>query len=472
MKKTNKVILYKIGRYQEDFEYLFPNIKVEKYITTSNLSFYNNKECISLKKLDKKLKCPIIICDRKDETTTKKFNDIGLRENVDFMYMEDFGVILDEKVPSKTLKTIADYKVNHKIDLDYNSLTNSEMLKKMIYTDVTHNLQCDFPFKHAQIQPDGTVYPCCPGRSEENIGNIFHEDPNKVWNSNRAKLFRLSIINKTYAFCNLNYCQLAETHENHDRDRMKEPKLSKVPEETIIAFDETCNLKCKSCRKCSINYNNDPVRGKINETISKKLLNSNWLKGTKHLVMATQGEVFFSKSYQKILFSKNLKKLESLSLHTNGILLTPETLEKLCNNFKNTKISLNVSVDSINADTYEKLRIGGNMKILKRNLENIAKVRKEKNIEWVCWVCVLQKDNYKELPELAKYAIALKANRLDVTRILNWGTFTDEEFKEISMYDEKGNPKPELLEVLNDPIFESNEIKFIGCVFKDKKGIN
>ena len=34
------------------------------------------------------------------------------------------------------------------------------------------------------------------------------------------------------------------------------------------------------------------------------------------------------------------------------------------------------------------------------------------------------------------------------------------------MYDEAGNPKPKLLEVLKNPIFQSKEIKFVGNVFK------
>ena len=83
-------------------------------------------------------------------------------------------------------------------------------------------------------------------------------------------------------------------------------------------------------------------------------------------------------------------------------------------------------------------------------------------VNYVCFVVTLQKDNYKELPDIAKFAIDLKFDRLDINKIANWGCFTDEEYKQISMYDENGNPKPELEEVLKNPIFKSKEIQFVG----------
>ena len=39
MKKYRRVYLYKLGRYQQDFEYLFPKIKIKKYIVDDKTSF-------------------------------------------------------------------------------------------------------------------------------------------------------------------------------------------------------------------------------------------------------------------------------------------------------------------------------------------------------------------------------------------------------------------------------------------------
>ena len=44
------------------------------------------------------------------------------------------------------------------------------------------------------------------------------------------------------------------------------------------------------------------------------------------------------------------------------------------------------------------------------------------------------------------------ADRVLFTRILNWGTYTTEEFNSRSMVDQEGNPLPELAEILRQPI--------------------
>ena len=82
--------------------------------------------------------------------------------------------------------------------------------------------------------------------------------------------------------------------------------------------------------------------------------------------MSSQGEVFFSNAYKKILFSNELKKRNSITIHTNGILLTQENIDKLCRQYKD--ISFYISLDSITDETYENIRFGGKMKILKRKI--------------------------------------------------------------------------------------------------------
>ena len=51
------------------------------------------------------------------------------------------------------------------------------------------------------------------------------------------------------------------------------------------------------------------------------------------------------------------------------------------------------------------------------------------------------------------------------TKILNWGTYTDEEFKDISMMLEDGiTPKPESQDVLDNPIVKSSKIADLGTI--------
>ena len=471
MKKLKKVYLYKLGRHQEDFEYMFPNIQIINYIVDEKSKPHNGIECIELKNIDKnKLKNLIVICDRRINEIRERFESLGLLEHKHFIFLEELGKLLDEEEKKETIK-LNKLKEKYQTEMINFSTSISEMFKKMIYTDCEHNLNCREPFRNAIIATDGFIYPCCQGATEEHIGSLLTKSAEKVWNSTRARLFRLSIINKTYAFCNLNLCRLCETDVNKGVERRTDLKVCKVPEYTVMAFDTTCNLKCKSCRTCVMNENNNPIKSKLYDNITKKLFDSNWLSQTKQLVMATQGEVFFSRAYKNILFSNKLKDLNLIIIHTNGTLLTKEIFDTMYDNLKKNNVNLiyfNVSVDSIEKETYETLRLGGNMKVLKRNLENLSLARKEGKVSCVSIIFVLQRANYKELPKLAKYMIELGFDRLEVQKIFNWGTYSNEEFKEISMFDENDNPKPELVKVLQDPIFQSKDIMFVGNVFKSE----
>ena len=466
MKKSKTVILYKLGRLQEDFEYLFPEFKIYKYLVDDSRKYHNGIECINFKNL-KMPKYLIVICDKKSDELTKKITNANLIEDEDYMYLEDFGKILDEKLTLREKRFNHIYLKKYNIDFYEHDISNSEMFKKMIYTDSTYNISCDNPFKYAQVDVKGLVFPCCPGFAINHLGSLFHKSPKEIWNSKRARLFRLSIINKTYAFCDLNYCKLPESDTNKEKSRINDLVTYEIPFQTVIGFDKTCNLNCKSCRNCNINHNKDKVYSHIYKKFVKKLCRAGWLNKTNRLFLATQGEVFFSKAYQNIIESNKIKGLNSIVLHTNGVLLTPKRLDKCLNHFKKNKvsnISFNISLDSITDKVYENLRPGGNMKILKRNLEYLSKLKQNGKISFVNIIVVLQKANYKELPQIAKYVIDLGFDQLDIQKIMNFGSFTNAEYKEASMYDEFENPKPELVEVLNDPIFKTNKIKFVGNV--------
>lgn len=458
MKKYKKVIICNIGRIQQDFEYMFPNVEIVKYIVEKpEITNLNGKEVISIDDIEKSNKTMIIICDRKNQKYKKIFDKIKYKEGENYIYLEDYAVVLDEP-ESPRLQYLKD-------KFWYNDFhpkkSNSEMFKEMIYTDPRYDFDCIMPFEYVQIQTYGFVYPCCQGWSKYNIGNIFFDSPSKVWNSTSAKLYRLSVINKTYALCEPSNCpSLCNPHNVNKRGTSHCTKEN--PTSVCLAFDYTCNLHCKSCRKERMNHNNNKDYQYMYNDIVRKLNKSNWLEA-RELYVASQGEAMLSKSYRKIIFSDSTKR-DSIIIHTNGTLLNKTNLDKLVEKYKD--ISLFISLDACTKETYESLRIGGNFDVLLKNLKYISELKKEGKIKYVSILYVLQRQNYKELVGTCKLAIELDFDRLDVTRIFNWGTYTDEEFKEVSMFYENAEPKEEVKKILEDPIFKSNKINVIGNVFK------
>ena len=177
-------------------------------------------------------------------------------------------------------------KIINKIPDEY--LKNSEMLIKVLNSK-QKNIKCHNLTDTVYIDYNGDCFGCCPGWVKSKFGNIENRD---LYNTYRTKIIRLSSMNKTYCFCDLNKCKYG-----NNKELIKEQtKIDKrtYPKEVTIAHDKTCNLRCSSCRKTY--YKNE---SKKLHRITDDILSSNWMEKST-ILLAGQGEVFYSKEYQKI----------------------------------------------------------------------------------------------------------------------------------------------------------------------------
>jgi MoaA/NifB/PqqE/SkfB family radical SAM enzyme len=136
-------------------------------------------------------------------------------------------------------------------------------------------------------------------------------------------------------------------------------------------------------------------------------------------------------------------------LITNGILFTPENWGKIANvhyaiNF------IRISIDAAARETYEKLRRGGNFDILLDNLEFISGLKRQKNIKLQA-AFVMQKENYREMPMFVELVKKYNFDMVHFGRINNWGTYTDEEFRQIAVHRKDHPEHKDFLEILKDP---------------------
>jgi len=81
-------------------------------------------------------------------------------------------------------------KYNIKLELEY---TKGYSIKR----------KCHWPFDSCFISVEGFVVPCCTIGDPEiiNFGNVFEEDFSEIWNSDRYKSFRNSILNNQLKEC-------------------------------------------------------------------------------------------------------------------------------------------------------------------------------------------------------------------------------------------------------------------------------
>jgi len=530
-----KVAIAGIGKYQQDFEYVFEELTPEIYITKDNdIKVYNGKQVVDVEKireidLENTL---IIICDRVTSLLEKRIEELGLKgsgedyiraealfETLDFdlageingrkIVYWDYKAELENKY--REVKELADIKpdvyvrrdknderlygyekvLEKKQDYyfiimsdDYKSAYNiliqngleevkdfisyrallveqgeqkpSKMMLKTYQSQSYKQVDCRRPFTYAFLGANGKIDCCCVSRINKSYGDYSCMDFNRIWNSNIAKVFRLSMINKTYCFCNVDKCFIlkpnAETGENI---RMKViPEVAKSPELIQVCMDNSCNLHCLSCRKeVKVADRNQYENIEFN---AERLMETNWLDHARTIVMAGNGEVFFSKIYRKLLYENISGRRKNIQILSNGTLFNNKEFAHLQEIYDD--ITVSISVDSLRKEMYEKLRAGAKYDVIMENLSMLSEKRRTGEIRRFEIFVVVQMDNLYELPEFIEKCIDMNVDMILLNPIHKGGVYTNETFKQVSLVKEDGSLKDEVIEVFENPIFKSKQV--------------
>ena len=328
------------------------------------------------------------------------------------------------------------------------------MLRETLFSEEVYDFTCDTTLNHLEVAMGGKTVCCCSTFLDEEMGSILEKGVSGVWNSAMHKILCLSTQNRTYTFCKRDMCpyfinktpRLVEEKEDWEYKKMKSR-----PEVLAIGYDKTCNLRCETCRKeLHIAGEQEAAAAHaVGELVRKELL-----PGCRFFILAGNGEVFASKAYAEAYESGESAEIPYIRILSNGTLFNPVNWKRFKQN-KSGKIMVTFSIDAASKNTYEDIRRGGNFDIVQKNMEYAAELRRKGELAYFRMNFVVQKKNYMEMPEFVRWGEELGADEVFFTKILNWGTFTEEEFREVSMMGEDGiTPKPELEEVLQNPVMK------------------
>lgn len=311
---------------------------------------------------------------------------------------------------------------------------------------------CTQPFEFAEIF-DHKMYMCCPQWLPEDLGN-----PNTIaenWKSKKAEDIRHSILDGSYNYCVESRCPKLTGLKNGNsygfiskkefNERSQEFKGS-LPRSLKFNFDQSCNLKCPSCRSMFINY-----EGKERERTEELIKNieQQLSKGLTHIECTGSGDPFFSRTFRKWMMTFNPELypiLDSIHLHTNATLWNKSNWERMQNIHKFVK-SCEISVDAACKDTYEnKTRLGGKWETIISNLNYISKLP---YLKTVTLSFVVQKDNYKEMNDFYLLAKSIfnstnKDWKVFYNRVVNWGTYNEEQYKDVDVANKNHPLYPEV----------------------------
>jgi len=287
---------------------------------------------------------------------------------------------------------------------------------------------CTQPWSNLFLHNSGRIQPCCMNSSP--LGDIYTDSIDDIWNNDRIQHIRDMVIQKKYkhagckAGCPVRHKVEYDTQlqifpekfqiEKEQNNRMgknlrefqeciekKSLRAKHLPIYIDIQPLEGCNMACIMCHQ---------KHGK-KESIPSKILESFLNEADAiHTLRFQGGEIFLDSKIVTFLskLKKRLQPYQQIEIITNGSLLTEVDIQELTS--PPNPIHFVISIDSIDAITYQKIRHSPLFNQVWKTLSLMANIQKEQGRkDIVRWNFVVMKSNFHQL----KDAI-LKASELGV----------------------------------------------------------
>jgi hypothetical protein len=299
---------------------------------------------------------------------------------------------------------------------------------------------CPRPWTQFYIDEQADAWQCCPGWVTRSMGNVLDASPLEIWRSEAAEAVRASILDGSFRHCE--HCpflpdQFMPAHLEPGPARVI--PLDRI-ESVVLSYDPACNLQCPSCRLA-------PRLNARAGDIHQAMLRSELLGMARNISLSDVGDPLASLLHWRMLCDlPALAPHLSVSLHTNGLLLTPEKWDKL-GKARDQLASITISIDAATEETYAKNR-GGDWRRLLANMAWLSRIRSlalDLNF-------VYQENNFREMPAFVALADSFRAKRVRFSYLANKGTYSADDYRVRAMH-LPGHPShAEFLEVLAHPL--------------------
>jgi len=238
-----------------------------------------------------------------------------------------------------------------------------------------------------------------------------------------------SVSDGTYRYCNEHQCPYV-------KDMRPYRKTTNDIEHIRLGIDDSCNLRCPSCRKGMI-FHKEGSAFKLGIRLADRI--NEWLYNYSNPIkvhIGSDGDPFASHVYRHFMKHTPVRENIKYSLLTNGLMLRDfhASIPHVINNMA----ELGVSIDGASSDTYEKLRLGGKWDKIMDALDFISVLKQEHNFQFSLHM-VVQQENWHEMESMLDLAHRHNADRVYFNKIEDWNTDIDfdsqtfmesEEFKE------------------------------------------
>jgi MoaA/NifB/PqqE/SkfB family radical SAM enzyme len=250
-----------------------------------------------------------------------------------------------------------------------------------------------------------------------------------ILDSDIRKHLKESVSDGTYRYCNEHRCP-------YIKDMSPKSKTTNDIKHIRLGIDDSCNLRCPSCRKGLIFHKEGRAYNlgiKLADRINEWLYN---YTNPINVHIGSDGDPFASHVYRHFMKHTPVRENIKYSLLTNGLML--RDFHTSIPHVINSMAKLGVSIDGASSGTYEKLRLGGKWDKIIDALDFISVLKQEHNFEFNLHM-VVQQENWHEMESMLDLAHRHNVDRVYFNKIEDWNTDIDfdsqtfmesEEFKE------------------------------------------
>jgi sulfatase maturation enzyme AslB (radical SAM superfamily) len=273
---------------------------------------------------------------------------------------------------------------------------------------------CPRPKDTILIDKMGSCYACeCTSWLPQSIGNLQIKSLGEIIGSDMHQHLQSSITDGTYRYCNEHQCSYLKSGAvlHGQPDRIQHLRL---------AIDDSCNLRCPSCRKGMI-FHKEGSAYNLGIRLADKI--NEWLYNYEHPIqvhIGSDGDPFASHVYRHFMEQTPERDNIKYSILTNALMLK-EFAPRVPYVIRNLN-ELGVSIDGASKDTYEKMRLGGRWEKINENLEYISELKDKHGFKFIMHF-VVQKNNYHEMEDIVMLGEKYNADRVWFSRIQDWNTW-------------------------------------------------
>lgn len=278
------------------------------------------------------------------------------------------------------------------------------------------NRICHAPYKTLFFSQYGEIFACFYNKKEK-LGHYPENSLNDIWFGDKLRTLREYIDKDDLSYGCEDCKRYLEKKNYYSVGAWKYDYLPNAKADYPISIDfqisNKCNLQCIMCS----GENSELVRKNVEQELPYENPYDDNFVGqltpyleNLHEISFTGGEPFIIDIYYKIwdeIITVNPKI--KVSITTNGTILNDKVKEYL----NKLKFNITVSIDSINKENFEQIRLNSNLDKILENLNFFQEYTKKAGTTLNVKICPMRQ-NWKDIPELLEYL-----NRLNIPAIFN-----------------------------------------------------